>query len=436
MIVLLKLLGFLFLILLNGLFVASEIAIVRIRETRLKELADAGNLRARAARSLVQNLDGYISAIQLAITMINLALGWLGEPLVSAQIKPVLHALGIESAAVVKSVSVALGFSIITFFVIVFGELTPKSLAIRRTEGVTLWVALPLRVFYWTFFPAIWLLNRTAAGVLRLLRIEPADESDLAHSENELLMILGQSARGGLISEQEQKISERALVFTSYPAKKIMTPRNEIVYFSLLDPLSANLDKARRNNYARYPLCETDLDSVIGMVHIRDALWMLREGRGEDLRAVARELLIVSEEERLERLLKRFRDAHIHLALVADETGAVSGLVTLEDVIEQLVGPIQDEFDRETPLLRKIGEGVYETPGRAPLAHLRQRLLIEFGNEEAATVSGFFTERLGRFPAQGDVLEVPGWKLTAVALDGIKVKTCRIEKLPQPTEKR
>ncbi|MFO8058974.1 MAG: hemolysin family protein [bacterium] len=434
MVFLLKIVSFLFLILLNGVFVSSEIAIVRIRETRLKELSDAGNFRARVAQSLVRNLDAYISAIQLAITMINLALGWLGEPLVSSQLKPVLHALGIESAAVVKSLSIGLGFTIITFLVIVFGELAPKSIAIRRTEGVTLWVALPLRIFHWIFFPAVWLLNTAATGVLRLLRIELADESDLAHSESELLMILSQSARGGLISEQEQKISERALVFTSYPAKKIMTPRNEIVYFSLLDPLSVNLDKARRNNYARYPLCESDLDSVTGMVHIRDALWMMREGRGEDLRTVARELLIVSEEERLERLLKRFRDAHIHLALVVDDTGAVAGLVTLEDVIEQLVGQIQDEFDRETPMLKKLSDRAWEVSGRAPLTLLQQRLGLEFEDTDAVTVSGYLTEKLGRFPAADDELEVDGWRFQVIRMDALKVRTCRVSKIEEEPE--
>jgi len=429
MIVFLKILAVLGLVFLNGFFVAAEFAIVKMRETRLIELSDEGNVRARVARSLVEKLDAYLSATQLGITIASLGLGWIGEPFVSHQLEPLLKIIGVVNPAAVSTISFAAGFLIITFLHIVFGELAPKSLAIQRTEPTTLWVSIPLRLFYWAFFPAIWILNEAAAGALRLVGIRPASEEELAHSEAELVMLLSESARGGHISEQEKAISGRALRLAEMKVRQIMAPRNEVVYFSLQDPLETHLAKARRHNFARYPLCETDLDSVIGMVHIRELFWMMQEGGEQDLRALALELLIVSEDDSLERVLHRFRDTHTHLAVVVDEMGSVSGVVTLEDVIEQLVGPIQDEFDRERPWLKKTGEGEYETSGRAPLTVLSERLGIEFEKNNVVTLSGYFTERLGRFPREGDTLEAGGWRISVTRTEGIKVRSCRIQKI-------
>ena len=427
MIILLKVAALFGLVFLNGFFVASEFAIVKIRETRLAELSEDGNIRARVARSVVRQLDAYLSATQLGITIASLGLGWMGEPLVSEQLEPLLHRLGVQSEAVVTSLSVATGFFIITFLHIVFGELAPKSLAIQRTVGTTLWVSIPLRLFYWTFFPAIWLLNGAALGVLRLLGITPATEEELAHSEAELRMILSQSYRVGHISEKEKKIIDQALRFADLKARQIMVPRNEIIFFSLADSLDVHLAKARRNNFARYPLCDPDLDKVMGMVHIRDLFWMLHEEDGVDLESVKREVILVSGEESLETLLQRFRDEHIHLALVVDEIGVVSGLVTLEDVLEQLVGAIQDEFDRESPWIKPLAPDEYEVPGRAPLTALRARLGMDFEDDDVVTLSGYITEKLGRFPKEGDSIKVGAWKITVTATDALKVRTCRIQ---------
>lgn len=425
----LKIVALFALVLLNGFFVASEFAIVKIRETRLVELAVGGNLRARVARNVVRQLDAYLSATQLGITIASLGLGWLGEPLVSSQLEPFLHRSGVESEAMVTSISFAVGFAIITFLHIVFGELAPKSLAIRRPEETTLWVAIPLRLFYWTFFPAIWVLNWVAIGTLRLIGITPAKEDELAHSEAELLMILSESARGGHISEQEKIISERALRFADLKARQIMIPRGEVIYFSLADSLEQSLTKAWRNNFARYPLCETDLDSVVGMIHIRDVLWMLQKKGEVDLESVAHEVVVVSEEESLEIVLQKFRSTHIHMALVADEVGVVSGLVTLEDVLEQLVGEIQDEFDRESPLIKKIGELAYEASGRIHLTVLEAKLGIEFGDDDVVTLSGYVTERLGRFPGVGDSIDVGDWRVVVTRAEALKVRTLRLEQI-------
>jgi len=431
MIIAFKILVVVALVLLNGFFVASEFAIVKIRETRLIELARSGNIRARAARSVVKNLDAYLSASQLGITMASLALGWMGEPLVSDQLRPLLHSFQITSPTVITSVSVSVGFIIITFLHIVFGEQAPKFLAIRRVEGTALLISIPLRLFYWSFWPAIWLLNMAATGTLQVLGITPAKEHELAHSETELRMILSEAAAGGQISEQEKRISERALRLADLKAKQIMVPRNEIVYFSLAESLETTLEKARRNNFARYPLCESELDKLIGMVHLRDVFWMLREKGAADLRAVAREPLLFSEEESGETVLQRFRDTHIHLALVVDERGFISGLVTLEDVLEQLVGAIQDEFDTESPLLKKAGADVYEAAGRVPLALLKTKFGFEFADDDVVTLSGYITDQLGRFAKEGDAITLGAWKITVTKTDALKVRTCRLERQPE-----
>ena len=428
MIVILKILAVVALVLANAFFVASEFAIVKIRETRLLELAEAGSLRARLGLTLVRNLDAYLSATQLGITIVSLALGWLGEPLVAEQIEPLLVRLGVESEAAARSVSIAVGFSLITFATIVFGELAPKSLAIFRAEGTTLWIAAPLRLFHFTFYPVIWLLNSAANLALRLVGIEPAREEELAHSEAELRMILSESARGGHISEREKRISARALRLAELTVRQVMVPRNEIVFFSLAVPIEDNLAKARRDNYARYPLCETDLDSAFAIVHLRDVLWAQGCNAVPDLRGLSRELILFSETDNLETVLQRFRDSHIHLALVVDEHGVVSGLVTLENVIEQLVGEIQDEFDREAPWLRKLDEKTYEVQGRTPLTVLRERLELDVDGAIAVTLSGFITGRLGRFPRSGDVVPLPGWTLTVTRVEGMTAASCRLER--------
>ena len=419
------------LVLLNGFFVASEFAIVKIRESRLRELAAGGSLRARVALRLVNNVNSYLSATQLGITISSLGLGWLGEPVVSASIEPLLRLAGVKSGAAVSSISVAVGFALITFLVIVFGELAPKSLAISRPEGATLLVAVPLRLFHWVFFPVIWLLNGAAIGVLRLLGFRPVAAGELAHTEAELRIILSESARGGHISEREKRISARALRLSELQVRQVMVPRNEVVYFSLSDSLETNLAKARRDNYARYPLCETDLDTAIGVIHIRDLLWVCGREPGPDLRPLARELILFPERENLETVLQRFRDQQIHLALVVDEMGAVSGLVTLENVLEQLVGEIQDEFDREPPWIHKLDDRAYEAAGRTPLTVLRERLDLDLVETSVVTLSGFITERLGRFPKEGDAIAVPGWTITVTKTAALKVITCRLERNPE-----
>jgi CBS domain containing-hemolysin-like protein len=408
--------------------VASEFAIVKIRETRLIELAKQGKLRARVARNIVKSLDAYLSACQLGITIASLGLGWLGEPMVAEQLEPLLHHLNIKNPAVVTSISVITGFSIITFLHIVLGELAPKTLAIRRAEGTALWTAIPLQLFFWTFLPIIWALNHAANATLKVFGIAPAHENELAHTEGELIMILSEAARGGHISEREKRISERALRLADLKVRQIMIARGEIAYFSLADPLDRNLAKARRGNFARYPICETDLDKVMGMVHIRDVFWMLREKGEVELKDLVREILVVSEEESLEIMLERFQTAHIHLALVVDEMGTVSGMVTLEDVLEQLVGAIQDEFDSETPWIKQSGPDSYEVAGRAPLAKLRRRIAIELDDQDAITLSGYFTERLGRFPRVGDQLQAGEWTVSVIKTDGLKVGSAIITK--------
>jgi CBS domain containing-hemolysin-like protein len=411
-----------FLVFLNGFFVAAEFALVKVRPTQIEPYVVEGLRRARVAKHMIRHLDAYLSATQLGITLASLALGWIGEPAFAWIIEPVVTAFVGENPQIVHSAALTVSFLTITVLHIVLGELVPKSLAIRKAEPTTLWVAFPLFVFYKVTFPVIWVLNHTANWLLKWVGIAPVSESEIAHDEEELRLLLA-SSHASRLSLQKRELLDNIFELSHRLARQILVPRQDVIYLSTTRPLAENLRKARRSGHTRFPLCEGDLDHVIGLVHIKDIF--RRDRPLTSLEEVARSIAFVPETLELDRLLKRMRTERFHLAAVIDEYGGVSGIVTLEDVIEEIVGQIQDEFDIEKPEILELGDGVYEVSGGMLVEDLEEQLGLEFSERDEDTIGGVVLSELGRNPAVGDRVDLGPISIEVLELHHNRVTTVR-----------
>lgn len=426
----------LFLVALNGFFVAAEFALVKIRETQLAPLVEKGHKRALVARRILSNLDAALSATQLGITLASLGLGWVGEPIFAKLLEPLLEGMNIESAKLRHTISFAIGFATITFLHIVVGELAPKSMAIQKPLNVSLWVALPMEWFYKISFPLIWVLNNTALWMLRQVGVEPASEGESSHSREELRLLVNHSQHRVGSGNFGRDIILNALDLSQRQARDVMRPRREIVGLDTRKPIEACLELAEKTRYSRFPLCENgDLDRTPGVIHFKD----LYAQRGKAVKAVelkyiARKLIYVPPTCRLERLLQLFLERKLHFALVVDEFGGTIGMVTLENILEELVGQIQDEFDQEAPLLQPTGLGEWTILGELPLHDLAEIVGEEIPDEEISTASGYVTHRLGGFPKKGDELAIGSFRIIVLETNGTKVERMRLQRNPPPLE--
>ncbi len=422
----LRLLGILAIVLVNGFFVAAEFAFVKLRATQLESLIAAGHQRARLARHILQHLTSYLSATQLGITMASLGLGWLAEPAFMALLAPPLAWMGVQSPHIQKSVAFAVGFSTATFLQIVLGELGPKWFAIQKALPTALWVAPPLHWFYRASYPFNWVLNQSAQWLLRRVGIEPSGSPLFVHSEEELRLMLGQSQAGA--TRLGHEIVLNALDLSRRIVRNVMRPRQELVAFDTDASVTQCLELAEKTRYSRFPLCEGgDLDKTLGVVHIKDLFAVrAKAARGADLAAVARKLIYVPETTRLEKLLQLFLERKLHFAIVVDEFGGTVGMVTLENVLEELVGQIQDEFDQEKPLLLRRDENLWEIDGALPLHELAELVGQNLAGGDIATTSGWVTQRLGGFPKTGDALTLGAYELRVEQTDGARVARLKL----------
>ena len=432
LIIILKIAAVIFLVLLNGFFVAAEFAIVKIRETQLYSLTKRGNRKAKMAQRLVQNLDAYLSATQLGITLASLGLGWIGEPVFLTLLEPLMGALQIESDHARHTIAFVVGFSVITFLHIVVGELAPKSLAIQKPLPTSLWVAYPLQWFYRVSYPLIWALNNTSLWLLRKIGIQPASEAELAHSEEELrLLFMESQRRTGVTVPFGRDMVLNALELRRRVARDVMRPRKEIVALSTEDSIATCLDTAEKSRFSRFPLTEAgDLDRMLGVIHIKDLYAMRLKARtGADLVPAVRKIIYVSETAHLERLLHLLLERRTHFAIVVDEFGGTVGMVTLENILEEVVGPIQDEFDQEKPLAVRQDENSWQVDGALPVHELAELAGVAIDPEGASTTSGWVTQRLGGFPKEGDVVKLGAFELVVEAMDGLRVARLKLRRV-------
>ena len=433
----LKLLAIFFLVFLNGFFVAAEFAIVKVRSTQIEALARKRHRRAKVAENVIRHLDAYLSATQLGITLASLGLGWLGEPFVAEVLRPLLSGLGVHSPALVHSLSFAIGFSFITFLHIVVGELAPKSLAIQRAQGTALWVAIPLTFFYKGFYPAIWLLNGVANRILKAVGLRPASEQELGHSEEELRLLLSESNPGEGQDSLSRRILRRTFSLKSLQARNIMLPRNKIDALFLEMSLDRNLEIAKVNHHTRFPVCRKTLDDVVGMVHIKHLLWKIQsQTEPVNLESICRQILFFPEFASLETMLKTFLQRKCHMGVIVDEFGGTLGLVTLEDILEELVGEIQDEFDQEAPLIVKLGDGKYLVDGSTPLHDLEETFGTQFnGGHDVTTLGGYLVNHWRNIPSEGAEAIHDNLKLVVRRVEKLRVSQVLVQILkPEPTE--
>jgi len=429
----LKILAVLALVLMNGFFVATEFALVKVRQTQLEPLIAKGNRRAATARHLTRHLDAYLSAAQLGITLASLGLGWIGEPIFEALLRPVFSLLNVETDAARKGIAFFVGFTSITFLHIVAGEQAPKSFGVRRPLATALFIAYPMRVFHFVAFPVIWLLNESALGLLRLLGIPPVGETETASSEEELRLQVAAAQKHFGASRFSRDIVQNALELRHRLARDVMRPRQEIVALDTEASIAECLDVAEKTRYSRFPLCEGgNLDKTLGVVHIKDLYALrLKAQQGADLLPAARKLIYVPETARLEKLLDLLLQRRLHMAIVVDEYGGTTGLVTLENILEELVGQIQDEFDQEKPRLTKLDEATWDIAGTLPLHDLADLIGQPLQTEGIATVSGLVTHHLGGFPKAGDTLRLGGYELRVEEMDGMRVARLKLTKRPE-----
>lgn len=421
----------LFFVLLNAFFVAAEFAIVKVRSTQLDALVEEGHAGAKVARNALKNLDGYLSATQLGITLASIALGMIGEPYVARVIQPLMWKMGVTSDAIISSVSIGIGFGVVTFLHVVLGELTPKSLAIRKSLATTLVICAPLHFFYILFKPAIWILNGAANWLLKtLFRLEPASESELAHSEEELRHIVAESQKSKEVTETEKDILLNALALNDRCVRDVMTPRNQVVSLDADDSFEANLKVAVDSKHTRYPLVEGHLDHSIGLIHIKDLLTLVGKPSA-DLRKIKRDLPMVPEMMPIDKLLRFFLDKHVHIALAVDEYGGTVGVVTLDNVLEEIVGDIQDEFDQESEEFRRINDVEFVVEGTLNLYELAEKVGLEIESEEVTTIGGYVTHLLGHLPKVGEQVIIEDYEVTTSKASPRRVEQLHFKKRPQ-----
>ncbi len=406
------------LVVLNGFFVATEFALVKVRPTRLDELARRGSRAARRAKKLVEHLDEYLSATQLGITIASLALGWIGEPAFAHLIEPAAKRAGFAPAAR-EGIAAALSFLLITFLHIVFGELAPKSLAIQRPEGTALVVSAPMHGFRVLFHPAIWALNGLASVALRLVGLHTAQEAESVHSEDELRLIVAgmRSRKGG--SEGRLRVVERTLRLPQRIARDLMVARQEIVFFEIDQTPGERRQIARGAGHSRYPVVEGDIDHVVGIFNVRDAFHAGADpATPAELRALLRQPLYVPETMSAEALIREFRRTRQQLAIVVDEYGGTAGLVTVDDVMGAIVGEVADEYTQEGASIQALPGGRYRVDPRMPVADFAEHFGVQIDPGSAASIGGLVIEMLRRIPVAGDNVTIGPLELRVDEMNG------------------
>ncbi|KUJ55505.1 hemolysin family protein [Chryseobacterium aquaticum] len=424
-----RLLLALFLVLLNGFFVAAEFSIVKVRYSQIQIKAAEGDSMAKQAEHIIKHLDEYLSATQLGITLASLALGWVGESAMHHVIDNIFHSLSINfSDSTVTTISVVISFLIITVMHIVFGELIPKSIAIRKAESTTMATAVPLRVFYTVFKPFIWLMNLMSNGVLRLMKIHPASEQEI-HSTEELQLLVKQSADSGEIEEENYEIIKNAFDFTDHSAKQIMVPRQNITSIDFADDLNEIINKIMESGYSRIPVYENSIDNIIGVFYTKEIIREFVKRKGilshEDLRELMRESFFVVGSKKISDLLKIFQQKKQHLAIVIDEFGGTEGIITLEDILEELVGEIQDEEDDEEKLVDKVGENIFWVKATQPLDEINESLpkkLTVSEESEYNTLAGFILHALQDIPEENQEFDLENYHFKILKMNNKSVE--------------
>ncbi len=416
-----------FLVLLNGFFVAAEFGLVKLRATRVRSLAKVGGLRGRLLIAVHQNLDAYLSACQLGITLASLGLGWVGEPAFARLLEPLLIAIGIDSAEWIHRISLFFAFFVISFLHIVVGELAPKSMAIRTPERVSLWTAPALYLFYWIMFPAIWVLNKSSNTLLSWLGLDASHGSDAHYSPEELKMILRGSHASKKLTPDEWSIMAQMLDFGDLEISDLMRPINEVVAMYKDASLEENMASAARNRFSRYPYIDSDGETVLGMLHLKDLFLAEQSGKSlDDLSKHLRHVEYVPPNMPALELFRRFRKGAPHFAMVGYRDSKPVGFLTLDNLLSALVGQIRDEFRQNDNDWTLLDDGTLIGKGSLPLFTLGIALGIDLDNEEVESIGGLIMQVLGDLPEEGQKIEFPQFDVVVKKMNGPRIILVRV----------
>ncbi|MEC0667069.1 hemolysin family protein [Priestia flexa] len=423
------------LIALTAFFVATEFAIIRIRSSRIDQLVVEGSKNAKAAKQVITNLDEYLSACQLGITITALGLGWLGEPTVAHMLEPLFEQLGIEGG-LSTIISVAIAFAVVTFLHVVVGELAPKTFAIQKAEAVTLLFVKPLIFFYKIMYPFIWVLNGSARLLTGLFGLKLASEHELAHSQEELRILLSESYKSGEINQSEFKYVSKIFDFDDRVAKEIMVPRTEVVSIDQEDTIEYILDMAKEERFTRYPIIDGDKDHIVGLLNMKEILTelVMKDVQSIHLKDYIRPIIQVVETVSIHDLLLKMQRERIQMAILVDEYGGTAGIVTIEDILEEIVGEIRDEFDTdEKPLIQKVKEYHYIVDGKVLVSQINELLGIQIDDTEIDTIGGWvLTEKYD--VKQQDIIAFEQYDFKVKAMENHHIQYVEVIKRRQVTE--
>ncbi|GKS09394.1 membrane protein [Paenibacillus chitinolyticus] len=425
----------LLLVLLNGFFVAAEFALVKVRQSKLQQLVNEGNKKAKFAYTVTKKLDAYLSATQLGITLASLGLGWVGESAIAELIiEPLFHALNWHSTFLSGTISLVLSFSIVTFLHIVLGELAPKSLAIQKPDAVSLWTSAPLMYFYKIFLPAIWVLNGAARLLLKMFGVQPANEHDAAHTEEEIRILMNQSAKSGHIDRDEMLLFDNIFEFSDRIAREVMLPRTDMDCLFIDQPYDEILQHIYETKHTRYPVALGDKDQIIGFVHITDLLTADATVQVE-LQQFVRPILSVPESMEISQVLKLMQKKHSQLAIVVDEYGGTAGMLALEDIMEEIVGELHDEFDEDERPSIEVKGNITSVEGRTLIEDLNVLLHLEIEDEEVDTIGGWVFKTLEGSPIKGKKVVFGGHTFEVAEVDRLRITRVNITKNESETPK-
>ncbi|WP_413439085.1 hemolysin family protein [Sulfuriferula sp. GW1] len=420
----------LLLVALNGFFVAAEFGMVKLRQTRVKAIAKVYGLRGRMLAKVHAKLDAYLSACQLGITLASLGLGWIGEPAFAELLKPLLAWSGVVSPRLIHGIAFFFAFFTISFLHIVVGELVPKSLAIRRTEKVALWTAVPLYGFYWLMYPPIWVLNTSANWVLSLTGLDRAHGHDAHYSADELKLILKSSRASEHLTRDEWNVLAHTLDFSDLEVTELMRPFNEVVALSANHTLAENLELITRHRFSRYPYLDRN-DEVKGVIHLKDMfLAELKEGDIDDLEKFIRPVLQVSPDLSAMELFRRFRQGAPHFAVIGHKGSPPLGFITLDNMLSALVGEIRDEFRHSQNDWTKLDDGTLIGKGSLPIFTLERALGIDLDNNEVDSIGGLIMWKLGDLPKEGDRIEFEHFDVVVKKMNGPRIVLVRVHQKP------
>ena len=420
---------------LNAFFVAAEFALVKVRASQIELRVREGNRMAVMVRNIMDKLDAYLSATQLGITLASLGLGWVGESVVSQLVLAGITSMGLQiSTTLSHQIALPVSFALITIMHIVFGEQAPKWVAIQRAEGTALALALPLRIFYYVFRPFVWLLNILTSLIMRIFGIKPVSEHDV-HSPQELLFILEQSMASGAIANSEHQILENVFDFYDRPSRQIMVPRTRIAAVDVTETNNEVIEKVIAEGYSRLPVYDDSVDNIIGIIHAKDLLSALYNNKLNTIRDLMRPVYFIPETKKIGGLLRDFQNKHVQMAIIVDEFGGTSGLITLEDIIEELVGEIQDEYDDEVPWVEKASDTEFIVNARSNIIDANEVLPLPLPEgEEYETVGGYVNLLFGKIPSKNEKISTKDYEFTILDKSEKSIEKVRLVVLNPPME--